>query len=57
MDRATAERHRLSASHIRGVALEEGRTIYVRDGITPADTGPAYTWNGTEMVRTTCAAG
>lgn len=53
MDRATAERHRLSASHIQGVALEEGRTIYVRDGITPADTGPAYTWNGAEMVRTT----
>ncbi len=53
MDRATAERHRLSASHIQGVALEEGRTVYLRDGITPAATGPAYTWNGAEMVKTT----
>ena len=53
MDRATAERHRLSASHIQGVALEQGRTVYVRDGITPAATGPACTWNGTEMVKTT----
>ena len=53
MDRATAERHRLSASHIQGVALEEGRTVYVRDGITPAATGPACAWNGAEMVKTT----
>lgn len=53
MDRATAERHRLSASHIQGAALEGGRTVYVRDGITPAATGPACTWNGAEMVKTT----
>lgn len=53
MDRTTAERHRLSASHIQGAALEEGRTVYVREGITPAATGPTYTWNGTRMVKTT----
>ena len=53
MDRRTAERHRLSASHIQGAALEEGRTVYVRKGITPAATGPACTWNGTRMVKTT----
>jgi HEPN domain-containing protein len=53
MDRATAERHRLSASHIQGAALEEGRTVYVREGITPTTTGPTYTWNGTQVVKTT----
>ncbi len=53
MNRATAERHRLSASHVQGVALEEGRTVYLRDGATPTATGSTYTWNGVEMVKTT----
>ena len=53
MDRATAERHRQSASHLQGAALEEGRTLYVRNGSTPAQTGPTYTWDGKQMVRST----
>ena len=53
MSRATAERHRLSASYVQGAALEEGRTVYLRDGATATATGPTYTWNGTTMVRTT----
>ncbi len=53
MNRATAERHRQSASHLQGAALEEGRTLYVRKGITPTPTGPTYTWDGEQMVRTT----
>jgi HEPN domain-containing protein len=53
MDRATAERHRQSASHLQGAALEEGRTLYVRNGITPARTGPTYTWDGKQMVKST----
>ena len=53
MNRTTAERHRLSASHVQGAALEEGRTVYLRDGVTPTATGPTYTWNGAEMVKTT----
>ena len=53
MNRTTAERHRLSASYVQGAALEEGRTVYLRDGVTPTATGPTYAWNGTTMVRTT----
>lgn len=53
MDRATAERHRLSASYVQGAALEEGRTVYLRDGATPTATGPTYTWNGWQMVKST----
>ena len=53
MSRTTVERHRLSASYVQGAALEEGRTVYLRDGATATATGPTYTWNGTTMVRTT----
>ena len=53
MSRATAERHRLSASYVQGAALDEGRTVYLRDGATATATGPTCTWNGTTMVRTT----
>ena len=52
-NRATAERHRLSAAHVHGAALEEGRTVYLRDGVRRIATGPTYTWNGGEMVKTT----
>ena len=52
-NRATAERHRLSAAHVHGAALEEGHTVYLRDGVAPTPTGPTYTWNGHEMVKTT----
>ena len=53
MSRAMAERHRMSASYVQGTALEEGRTLYVRKGVTPTGTGPTCTWNGVEMVKTT----
>ena len=53
MSRAMAERHRMSASYVQGAALEEGRTVYVREAVTPTFTGPTYTWNGVEMVKTT----
>ena len=53
MDRATAERHRLSAYHVLGAALEEGRTIYARAGARTLATGPTYIWNGTAMVKST----
>lgn len=53
MTRAAAERHRMSASYVHGAALEEGRTLYLREGATPTLTGPIHTWNGFEMVRTT----
>ena len=52
-NRATAERHRLSAGDVHGAALEDGRTVYLRDGATRTPTGPVYTWNGTEMVKST----
>ena len=52
-NRATAERHRLSAAHVHGAALEEGHTVYLRAGVAPTPTGPTYTWNGHEMVKTT----
>ena len=52
-DRATAERNRLSAAHVHGAALEDGRTVYLRDGATATPTGPTYTWNGSAMVKTT----
>ena len=53
MDRTTAERGRRSAAYIQGAALEEGRTIYARDGITPVRTGSCHVWNGDEMVKST----
>ena len=53
MDRETAERYRHSAYYVQGSALEEGRSIYTRDGFTPIRTGPTYTWNGSAMVKTT----
>jgi predicted nucleotidyltransferase len=53
MDRATAERGRRSAAYIQAAALEEGQTIYAREGVTPIRTGPVCTWNGEEMVKTT----
>ena len=53
MDRATAEAGRHSTTRIQGVALEEGRTIYTREGVEPVSTGPTYLWNGREMVRKT----
>ena len=52
-NRATAERNRLSAARVHGIALEEGRTVYLRDGTTPTPTGPTYTREGNRMVRTT----
>ena len=52
MTRAMAERHRMSASYVQGAALEEGRTVYLREGATPTVTGPTYTSSGGEMVRT-----
>ena len=53
MTRAAAERYRMSASYVQGAALEEGRTLYLREGVTPTATGPVYTWNGVAMVKTT----
>ena len=53
MNRTTAEQGRRSAAYIQGAALEEGRTIYARAGITPIPTGPTYTWNGEKMVKST----
>ena len=53
MDPATAERGRRSAARIQGTALEEGRTIYARQGVTPLPTGPARTRNGRKMVKST----
>ena len=38
--RAVAEKHRRSASYVQGAALEEGRTVYIRAGVTPLQTGP-----------------
>ena len=52
-NRATAERERLSAARVHGAALEEGRTVYLREAATPTPTGPTYTWNGNAMVKTT----
>lgn len=53
MTRAAAERYRMSASYVQGAALEEGRTLYLREGVTPTATGPVYVWNGVAMVKTT----
>ena len=53
MDPATAERGRRCAARIQGAALEEGRTIYARKGITPLPTGPTGTWNRRKMVKST----
>ena len=52
-NRATAERHRRSAVRVHGVALEEGCTVYLRDGAIPTPTGPTYTRAGDTMVKTT----
>ena len=53
MDRATAERHRLSAYYVQGAALEEGRTVYARPSAKRLATGPNYCWNGKATVGTT----
>lgn len=53
MDRATAEAGRNSITRIQGAALEEGRTLYTRRDVAPIPTGPAYVWNGREMVKKT----
>ena len=53
MDRATAERGRRSAAYIQGAALEEGRTIYAREGTEPVRTGRDYTPHEREMVKST----
>ena len=53
VDPATAERRRRSAAYIPGAALEEGRTIYAREGVTPLRTGPIHTWDGMKMVKST----
>lgn len=53
MNRETAEGGRRSATRIQGAALEEGRTIYVRDGAQPLRTGPGTIWNGHRMVKST----
>ena len=52
-DRKTAERYRRSAGYVYGVALEEGRTVYARDGAHLLRTGPRYVSNGREMVKST----
>ena len=52
-NRATAERNRLSAAYVQGAALEEGRTVYRRDGAIPTATGPSWTRDGHAIVRTT----
>lgn len=52
-DRRTAEQYRRSAGYVYGAALEEGRTIYVREGAPLLHTGPHFVWNGREMVRST----
>ena len=53
MDRTTAEAGRASITRIQGIALEEGRTLYTRPDVEPLPTGPAYSWNGHEMVKAT----
>ncbi|MCY4078107.1 MAG: HEPN domain-containing protein [Acidobacteria bacterium] len=52
-DRQTAERYRRSAGYVYAAALEEGRTIYAREGAPLLRTGPHLVWNGSEMVRST----
>ena len=52
-DRRTAERYRRSAGYVYAAALEEGRTIYAREGAPLVRTGPHLVWNGSEMVRST----
>ena len=52
-DRQTAERYRRSAGYVYAAALEEGRTIYAREGVPLLRTGPRFVWNGSEMVRST----
>lgn len=52
-DRRTAEQYRRSAGYVYGAALEEGRTIYAREGAPLLHTGPHFVWNGREMVRST----
>ena len=54
MSRATAEAGRHSTTRIQGIALEEGRTVYTRNGLLdPIGTGPTYVWNGCDMVKKT----
>ena len=53
MERETAQRYRHSAYYVQGIALEEGRTVYARNGTQALRTGPTYQWNGTAMVKST----
>ena len=53
MNRTTAEAWRHSTTRIQGAALQEGRTVYARNGVEALETGPAYFWNGHEMVKET----
>ena len=53
MERETAQRYRRSAYYVQGIALEEGRTVYARNGTHVLRTGPTYQWNGTAMVKST----
>ena len=52
MDHAKAEAGRRSATRLEGIALEEGRTVYLREGGMEIPTGPCYSWDGTTMVKT-----
>ncbi|MCY4029717.1 MAG: HEPN domain-containing protein [Acidobacteria bacterium] len=52
-DRQTAEQYRRSAGYVYAAALEEGRTIYAREGAPVLRTGPHLVWNGRKMVRST----
>lgn len=56
MDRATAESGRLSASRVQGAALEEGRTVYGRAGVSLVPTGPTYVRDGHAVVKSTLFA-
>ena len=56
MDRATAESGRLSASRVQGAALEEGRTVYGRAGVSLVPTGPTYVRNGRAVMKSTLFA-
>ena len=52
-NRERADYNRLSAAFIEGRALEEGRTIYTRDGAEPLSTGPPCIERNGWMVKTT----
>lgn len=56
MDRSTAESGRLSASRVQGAALEEGRTVYGRAGVSLVPTGPTYHRDGHAVMKSTLFA-